>query len=97
MKKTDYDYLLLFTLPSCPQCKGLKMSLKETGLEYEESEEYEKYNVNHVPTLILMENKKNHLHAEKKRRVGYMTPDELNEFVRGSSCTRMIEKERGVV
>lgn len=96
MKKTDYDYLLLFTLPSCPLCNGLKTALKITGLEYEESEEYEKYNIKSVPTLILMVNKKNHLHEEAKRHEGYMTPEELNEFVKGSSCTRMVEKVRSV-
>lgn len=92
MKKYDYDYLLLFTLPSCPQCKGLAQSLAKTGLEYEKSEEYEKYNIMHVPTLILMEAKKGHTHKEAKRHSGYMTPEELNEFVKGSSCTRWIKK-----
>lgn len=96
MKKYDYDYLLLFSLPSCPQCKGLKMSLKETGLEYEESKEYDEYNVEEVPTLILMVNKKGHIHAEAKRHVGYMTPQELNEFVRGTSCTRWIRVETDI-
>ena len=95
MKKYDCDYLLLFTLPSCPQCNGLKNSLKETGLEYEESTEYDKYNIMHVPTLILMKTKKFHKHEEGKRKTGYMTPDELNEFVVGSSCTRLIKKDGG--
>ena len=96
MKKSDFDYLLLFTLPSCPQCNGLKRSLKETGLEYEESDEYDKYNIMSAPTLILMKAKKNHMHEEGKRCTGYMTPDELNEFVKGSSCTRWIKKEEVV-
>lgn len=92
MKKYDNDYLILFSLPSCPQCKGLKQSLKKTGIEYEESEEYDKYNVNEVPTLILMETRHGHRHEETKRHTGFMTEDEVNEFVKGTSCTRYIEK-----
>lgn len=97
MKKYDNDYLLLFSLPSCPQCKGLAMSLNETGLEYEKSEEYEKYGVEEVPTLILMANQKGHTHKELKRHTGFMTVDELNEFVRGTSCTRWIKKGGDVI
>jgi glutaredoxin len=97
MKKYDYDYLLLFSLPSCPQCKGLAQSLAKTGLEYEKSEEYEKYGVTEVPTLILMESKKGHRHEEAKRHTGFMTEDELNEFVKGTSCTRWIVKDKKVV
>lgn len=96
MKKSENDYLLLFTLPSCPQCNGLKMSLKKVGLEYEESDEYDKYNIMSVPTLILMKVKRDRKHEEEKRCTGYRTPDELNEFVKGSSCTRWIKKE-GVI
>lgn len=91
MKTVDFDYLLLFTLPSCPQCKGLKQNLKKVGLEYLESDEYEKFNVNHVPTLIVMANRKGHRHEESKRHEGYMTEDELNEFVKGTSCTRWMK------
>ena len=69
------------------------MSLKETGLEYEVSEEYDKYNIMSVPTLVLMKSKKFHKHEEDKRHTGYMTPDELNEFVKGSSCTRWVKKD----
>lgn len=88
MKKADFDYLILFSSPSCPQCRGLKQSLKTTGLEYEERDDYDTFNVTELPTLILMESKKNHIHEEQKRHVGYMTPDELNEFVKFSSCGR---------
>ncbi len=91
MKKYDNDYLLLFSLPSCPQCNGLKQSLKKTGLEYETSDEYEKYGVDEVPTLILMESRKTRIHEATKRHTGYMTPDELNDFVRNTSCTRWIK------
>lgn len=93
MKKTDYDYLMLFSSPTCPQCRGLKQSLKKTGLEYEESADYDTYNIDHLPTLILMEAKKYHRHEEAKRHVGFMTENELNEFVKGSSCGRRIELE----
>ena len=93
MKTVDFDYLLLFTLPSCPQCKGLKDSLKKVGLEYMESDEYDKYNVDHVPTLIIMKNKKENQHVEGKRHEGYMTPEELNEFAKGSSCTRWFKTD----
>ena len=93
MMKFDLDYLLLFSSPSCPQCRGLKESLKKTGLEYEESDNYEAFNVDHLPTLILMESKKYHRHEEQKRHVGYMTPDELNEFVKFSSCGRRMVNE----
>ena len=96
MKKADLDYLILFGSPSCPQCRGLKQSLKKTGLEYEESDDYEKFNVEHLPTLILMGAKKNHVHEEQKRHVGYMTPDELNEFVKFSSCGRRTNNDRPV-
>ena len=92
MFKFDTDYLILFSSPSCPQCRGLKESLKKTGLEYEESNDYDTYNVTELPTLILMENKKYHKHGEKKRHVGFMTVDELNEFVKFSSCGRRLEK-----
>ena len=97
MKKYDSDYLLLFTLPSCPQCRGLKESLKKTGLEYEESNEYDEYNIQHVPTLILMKSQTNkgHTHREASRVTGYMTEEELNDFVKGTSCTRRKEKEDG--
>lgn len=94
MKKYDNDYLLLFSLPSCPQCKGLAQSLQKTGLEYEKSEEYEKYNVEEVPTLILMSAHKGHIHKEEKRHIGFMTEDELNEFVKGTSCTRWLKKQK---
>lgn len=90
MKKADMDYLILFSSPSCPQCKGLKRSLQETGLEYEESDDYDGFNVTELPTLILMEAKKYHKHEEEKRHVGFMTVDELNEFVKLSSCGRRL-------
>ena len=93
MKKTDFDYLILFSSPSCPQCRGLKESLKKTGLEYEESDDYDTYNVTELPTLVFMEAKKNHRHEEKKRHVGFTTVDELNEFVKLSSCGRRMINE----
>lgn len=91
MKKADFDYLILFSSPSCPQCRGLKQSLKTTGLEYEERDDYDTFNVTELPTLILMESKKNHVHEEQKRHIGYMTADELNEFVKFSSCGRRVQ------
>lgn len=97
MKKSDNDYLILFSLPSCPQCKGLKASLKETGLDYEESDEYDKYGVDEVPTLILMLTKREHKHVEGKRHVGFMTTEELNNFVRGTSCSRWLKKPYEVI
>lgn len=93
MNKNDFDYLILFSSPSCPQCNALKQSLKKTGLEYEERDDYDEFGVMHLPTLILMEAKKNHWHEEKKRHVGFMTVDELNEFVKLSSCGRRIINE----
>jgi len=93
MTKFDLDYLILFSSPSCPQCKGLKQSLKETGLEYEERNDYDTFNVTELPTLILMESKKYHKHEEQKRHVGFMTVDELNEFVKNSSCGRRMSNE----
>jgi len=62
-------------------------------LEYEERDDYDEFNVDHLPTLILMESKKNHVHEEKKRHVGFMTVDELNEFVKHSSCGRRIRND----
>ena len=93
MKKAQRDYLILFSSPSCPQCRGLKDSLKKTGLEYEERDDYDTFNVTELPTLILMEAKKYDKHGERKRHVGYMTPDELNEFVKLSSCGRRLSDE----
>ena len=98
MEKADLDYLILFSSPTCPQCRALKNSLKEVGLEYEEyndyedfPDEYEKFDIQHLPTLILMEAKKNHKHEEQKRHVGFMTKDELNEFVKFTSCGRRLK------
>ena len=93
MPKAKSDYLILFSSPSCPQCRGLKQSLKTTGLEYEERDDYDTFNVTELPTLILMEAKKLDKHEEQKRHVGYMTPDELNEFVKFSSCGRRMANE----
>lgn len=92
MTKTDYDYLILFSNQFCPQCRALKESLKKTGLEYEESDNTVAYDVDHYPTLILMEAKKNHVHKEKARLVGYQTPEQLNEFVKFTSCGRRLDK-----
>lgn len=93
MTHADMDYLILFSSPSCPQCRGLKQSLKETGLEYEERDDYDTFNVTELPTLILMESKKYHKHEEQKRHVGFMTVDQLNEFVKHSSCGRRMVNE----
>ena len=93
MDKNDLDYLILFSSPSCPQCRGLKESLKKTGLEYEERDDYDAFNVDELPTLILMGAKKYHKHGEVKRNVGYMTEDELNEFVKLSSCGRRMSND----
>lgn len=90
MNTSGYDYVLLFSSPSCPQCKGLKKSLKEAGVVYEESDEYEKYNVTELPTLILMGYRHGNKHEEEDRRVGYQTVTELDDFLRHSSVERRV-------
>ena len=90
MNVSGYDYVLLFTTPSCPQCKGLKQSLKQAGVVYEESDEYDKYNGMTVPTLILRGYKHGNEHEEVDRRVGYQTVEQLDDFLRHSSVERRL-------
>lgn len=90
MNVSGYDYVLLFSTPSCPQCKGLKQSLDKANVVYEESDEYDKYNVMSVPTLILMGYKHGNRHEEVDRRVGYQTVEQLDDFLRHSSVERRV-------
>ena len=90
MNTSGYDYVLLFTSPSCPQCNGLKQSLKQAGVVYEECNEYDKYNVMSLPTLILMGYKHGNEHEEVDRRVGYQTVKQLDDFLRHSSVERRV-------
>ena len=93
MNTSGYDYVLLFTTPSCPQCKGLKQSLKEAGVVYEECDEYDKYNVMSVPTLILMGYKLGKKFEELDRRTGFQTVQQLDDFLRHSSVERRVMDE----
>jgi len=90
MNKSGYDYLLYFGSPSCAQCRALKESLKKANVVYEESEEYDKYNVMSLPTLILFEYKHGNKHEEVDRRVGFQTVEQLDDFLRHSSVERRV-------
>lgn len=91
MNVSGYDYLLYFGLPSCSQCRGLKENLKKANVVYEESKEYDKYGVTEVPVLVLIGYHKNNVMKEVKRHVGYMTVEEINEFLKLSSVERRNE------
>lgn len=90
MNKSDYDYLLYFGSPTCAQCRALKETLKKAGVVYEESDEYDKYNVMSLPTLILMKEGHGHVHKEGARHTGFMTVDQINDFVKHSSVERRV-------
>ena len=92
MDKSKYDYLLYFGSPSCAQCRALKESLKKANVVYEECEEYEKYNVMSLPTLILMGYKHGNEHEEVDRRTGYQTVEQLDDFLRHSSVERRVHQ-----
>ena len=90
MNKSGYDYLLYFGSPSCSQCRALKESLKKANVVYMESDEYEKYNVMSLPTLILMGYKHGNEHEEVDRRTGFQTVQQLDDFLRHSSVERRV-------
>ena len=91
MNKSGYDYLLYFGSLSCPQCRALKESLRKANVVYEESEEYDKYNVMAFPTLILMGYKHGNEHEEIDRRTGFQTVEQLDDFLRHSSVERRVQ------
>ena len=90
VNKSGYDYVLYFGNPTCTQCRALKESLKKANVVYEESDEYEKYNVMSFPTLILMGYKHGNEHKEVDRRVGFQTVEQLDDFLRHSSVERRV-------
>jgi len=90
MNKSGYDYVLLFSSPSCPQCRGLKESLKKAGVVYEECDDYDEHNVTELPTLLLMGYRHGNEHAEVDRRVGFLTVEQLDDFLRHSSVERRV-------
>ena len=65
-------------------------SLKKANVVYEESDEYEKYNVMSFPTLILMEYKHGNKFEEADRRTGFQTVEQLDDFLRHSSVERRV-------
>lgn len=91
MNKSGYDYLLYFGSPSCPQCRGLKESLKKANVVYEESDEYDKYGVKELPTLVLVGYHHGNKMEEVDRRTGFLTPEEINDFLRHSSVERRVQ------
>ena len=92
MDVSKYDYLLYFGSPSCAQCRALKESLKKANVVYMESDEYEKYNVMSLPTLILMGYKHGNEHEEVDRRTGFQTVQQLDDFLRHSSVERRVHE-----
>ena len=91
MNKSGFDYLLYFGSPSCAQCRALKESMKKANVVYEESDEYEKYNVMSLPTIILFEYKHGNKHEEVARHTGFMTVEQLDDFLRHSSVERRVQ------
>ena len=61
---TTYEYLL-FTTPTCTNCKMIKKMLEESGTKYtlidatQNQDLVEKYNIEKAPTLIVVSNKDN--------------------------------------
>ena len=92
MDKSEYDYLLYFGNHSCSQCRALKESLKKANVVYQECDEYEKYNVMSLPTLILMGYKHGNKHEEVDRCVGFKTVEQLDDFLRHSSVERRVSQ-----
>lgn len=90
MDKKKCDYILYFGSPSCPQCRGLKDSLKKAGAVYEESTEYDKFGVKELPTLVLMSNAHDG-HVEGGRRTGFLTVEEIDDFLRYTSVERRLK------
>ena len=48
------DSIIIYSSPSCPQCKMIKMQLKAKGLEYTEVQDVEmlaSLNIQKLPTL----------------------------------------------
>lgn len=91
MNKSGFDYLLYFGTPSCAQCRALKENLKKANVVYEESDEFEKYNVMSVPTIILMAERHGHKHTEEARHTGFMTVEQIDDFLRHSSVERRVQ------
>ena len=61
---TTYEYLL-FTTPTCTNCKMIKKMLEDAGIKYtlvdatQNQDLVEKYNIDKAPTLIVVSNKDN--------------------------------------
>ena len=78
--------LLLFTSPTCTQCKGIKGELKQLKWKYEELDEdseingenaFSKYNITTLPTLMLVGKKDG---EEVLRFTGYHTKEQILDW-----------------
>jgi thioredoxin-related protein len=67
--------LLYFGKEGCTQCFAMKRVLEK--FDYEESHEYDKYDIMALPTIILVDDKGNEL----KRHSGYMTASQLTKWL----------------
>lgn len=50
------DSVILYSQPTCPQCKMVHMLLDKKGIEYEERQdinEMHELGINHTPTLVV--------------------------------------------
>ena len=67
--------LLLFSTESCTQCKAIKRELKD--IAYERCDEYEKYDVMSVPTLIVLDSDD----KEVGRLTGFHTKKQIQDWI----------------
>lgn len=67
--------LLYFGKEGCTQCSAMKRVLTE--FDYEESHEYEKYDIMALPTLVLLDKDG----KEIKRHSGFMTKSQLGKWL----------------
>jgi copper chaperone CopZ len=85
--KSNRPTVLLFTSTKCPSCRVLKEKMKESLEKFKdeiyifeinilETSVWEKYDVMSVPTTLLFIRGE-----EKKRRVGMLNKEELEEFL----------------
>ena len=72
--------LLLFSTESCTQCKAIKRELE--GIAYERCNDYDKYDIMSVPTLIILDG--DSLDGKGKevgRLTGFHTKKQIQDWV----------------
>ena len=67
--------LLLFSTESCTQCKAIKRELE--GIAYERCNDYDKYDIMSVPTLIILDGKG----KEVGRLTGFHTKKQIQNWI----------------